>query len=134
MKQWMAGVVAVSLMVVGCGSSECDQLGDADIVAVDNAEDCRGMIDEDFFVKTTESQREHCKEGIDECSDDEKQALADLADCLEDLSKCSASNPQAYVDAHNACEMTFVPKLGAACVASIYSSSMKVPASFGRVR
>ncbi|SEU15878.1 hypothetical protein [Stigmatella erecta] len=135
MKKWMACVAAVSLALVGCGGGgECDDLADANNEAVEKASDCRNVIDDDYFEKSTDEQVEQCKDGLDNCSDSDKDAIKDLADCIKDVPKCSASNSEPFENAYNICFLSLANKLSPTCAASIASSSLKVPASFSRAR
>jgi hypothetical protein len=134
-KRWLACLAAVSLALMGCAGSECDDLADADDAAVDKAEDCRGLIDADYFVKSTERERTVCKDGIDECSEDDKQTISDMADCLNGLAACSASNPEVFTDGWDACVYGNFVKLSPTCVAAISEeSSLRLPAHVNQSR
>ena len=104
------GVVAVARMgLTGC-VLPCDDLADAVEVAQERVKPCaaEGVEFEAFNVN-------QCENNLDNCTDSEKEALADYADCYRKLPECTPANRQGFINAASACELSVSGKVGANC-------------------
>ncbi|HEX8702206.1 MAG TPA: hypothetical protein VF815_25465 [Myxococcaceae bacterium] len=95
MKRLVVALAAVSLSMMGCGGSLCQDFADSLSTINDKVEDCPSFEDFDFD-EPSDSEIEACEENLDKCSDADKEALEKFVDCVNDLDKCEASDEDAF--------------------------------------
>ncbi|MDC0714048.1 hypothetical protein POL68_36625 [Stigmatella sp. ncwal1] len=135
MKKWLACVAAMSLAMVGCGGGDaCDDVDEANDEVADKAEACRNVIDDSYFEGMSDAELDECKEGLDNCSDGDKDVIKDFADCAKKVPKCSASNTEPFENGLTICLLEAANKLTPACGAAVLGSSLHSPANFSRAR
>jgi hypothetical protein len=107
-KKWMLGVAAVAaLALTGCGDT-CDDLADGFKVAEQKARPCSSGPSEAFNIN-------QCDSNLNQCTDSEKQALADLANCLRKLPECTPGNTTPFENSLAACALGVSGKVGENC-------------------
>jgi hypothetical protein len=102
MKKLMIGLVAATSLVfgTGCGNSACEDAADALSGLSDKTRNCpqfNAILSE---LQFSDAEIEQCEE---DCDGDDKDALADAADCLNDLPQCQAGQEAAWATALSAC-------------------------------
>ncbi len=113
-KTWMFGVVAaVSMVLTGCGST-CDDLADAFEEADEKARPCATGGSEPTAFNVNQ-----CENNIDKCSDSEKEALADFADCIRDLPECTPATQSGFINSLTACALGVSGKVGQTCSSAL---------------
>jgi hypothetical protein len=122
----LAGVfVVVSLALTGCGGSTCEDLDSAFDDIAKKGKPCgdASSVDEGTFNMTT------CEANFDKCTDDEKDALADYANCLSGVDECKPSNPDAFDGAVLGCIFTAAGQISDTCDKAVFGSSIRPPAA-----
>jgi hypothetical protein len=109
MKKWMIGVVAASAMALTGCSSTCDDLADAYESLEEKSKPCS------TGSQPTAFNTNRCDQNIDKCADSEKEALADVGDCIRDLPECTPATQQTFVNALLACALAAEGKVGETC-------------------
>lgn len=90
MKKILFGLAAMaSLTLTACGGgSICDQLEDVAKSTADKAEECGLTIDADD-KEITDAEREQCEKATESCTDADKKAFEEYADCVADVKGCA---------------------------------------------
>lgn len=111
MKKKIFGVVAVAMMALtGCGNV-CDELDNSFEAFEDKYQPCAEAGEDSPSFNTNQ-----CSDNInDDCSDKEKEALSDFAECLRDLPECSPATRETFGNATLACALTLSGKVGETC-------------------
>jgi hypothetical protein len=113
-KMKIFGVVAVAaLALTGCGST-CDDLADAFDEVDEKARPCAAAGEEPTAFNVNQ-----CENNVDKCTDSEKEALADLADCLRDLPECTPATENGFGTAAAACILGASGKIGQTCSSAL---------------
>ncbi|WNG49898.1 hypothetical protein F0U60_41600 [Archangium minus] len=107
MKKFMRGLcaaMAASMVLTGCGNSVCEDFVDAFVNISEKGQACG-----DDFGTITDSERDEaideCKEEetFDDCSSDDRKAIADFRECTSDMPTCNANDPEAFQAAYLGC-------------------------------
>ncbi len=115
-KQWLIGVaVAAGLALMGCGKSTCSDLTDADNKYEEKYRPC--LASGETQTKFNQNQ---CEAGVDKCTDAEKTALADYADCVRKLPDCTPNTKDAFGTSAVACITVAQGKIGQTCQTAIF--------------
>jgi hypothetical protein len=112
-KLMMGAVVAVSMVMTGC-TNVCGDLESAAEALETKVKPCLepGQTFESFNVN-------QCEDSLDNCSDSEKEALSDYADCIRKMPECTPATEQGFVNALAACSLTADGKIGASCAQTL---------------
>lgn len=87
MKNLMIGLAAMaSLTLTACGGSICDDAKDTGSHLKEVYESC-GIEATD--VELTDADIERCEESLDSCTDDDKDKLSALTDCMAEIDDCA---------------------------------------------
>src|SRR5690242_10991042 len=118
MQKKIFGVVAIAMMALtGCAST-CDDLEDAYGKAQNKARPCASA-----GSPVTPFNTNQCENNLDKCSDSEKKALGNLADCLRDLPECTPATVDNFNNAVIGCAFSLAGKVGQNCASAIITSS-----------
>lgn len=102
MKKLMIGLVAASSLVfgTGCGNSACEDAADALSGLTEKTRNCPEFNAILAALQFSDEDIERCE---DDCDGDDKDALADAAECLNKLPQCQAGQEEAWATALDAC-------------------------------
>jgi hypothetical protein len=95
MKQLVYALAVVSLSMMGCGGSLCEDFADTGGSIKEKVEDCPSF-DDVTFDQPTDSEIKTCEENLDKCSDSDKKVLETFIECVNKLDKCTPSTEQAF--------------------------------------
>ena len=104
MKKLACALAVVSLSMMGCSGSLCDDFADAGKTLNDKISSCPYLGDAKVD-EPTDSEIKQCEDSLDKCSDADKKALNDFISCIDKLDKCSPSNEQAFANSFLACAL-----------------------------
>ncbi|WNG39464.1 hypothetical protein F0U61_41705 [Archangium violaceum] len=114
----MFGVVAIAAMALtGCGNV-CDDLENAYDDLTEKYEPCQDSGDE-----VPELGIDQCSEKVESCTDEDKEALSKLADCLKDVPKCAPAEEEKFQTAIIGCAFSSVANLSEPCLEAIGGSA-----------
>jgi hypothetical protein len=114
MKTKIFGVVAIAMLALtGCGNV-CDDLDNAGETLEDKYKPCATAGDESPSFNTNQ-----CSDNIDDCSDSEKKALGDFADCIRELPECTPATEDNFNTALFGCALSLSGKIGETCSTAI---------------
>jgi hypothetical protein len=102
MKRLVIALAAVSLTMMGCGGSLCEDFADSFGSIEDKVEDC-SSFDDVTFDEPSDAEIKSCEENLDKCSDSDKKILEKFIDCVNGLDKCTNSTENAFATAFLAC-------------------------------
>lgn len=102
MKRLISALAVVSLTLMGCGGSLCEDFADSFSSIEEKVEDC-SSFDDVTFDEPSESEIKSCEENLDKCSDADQKILEKFIDCVGDLDKCTNSTEQAFATSFLAC-------------------------------
>jgi len=102
MKRLVSALAVVSLSMMGCGGSLCQDFADSLGGIEDKVKNCPSFADVDFD-EPTEAEIESCEENLDKCSDSDEKILNKFVDCVNDLDECTPSTENAFATAFLAC-------------------------------
>lgn len=110
MKKLIAGLVLAAAALTGCGGSTCSDLEDGYNEFREAYKPCAASGE-----SLPAFNANACDEGIDSCTDSEKDALADFASCLkDDVDECNPSNTTVFQAQVTAC-LAKVTNVGENC-------------------
>ena len=95
MKRFVCAVAVVSLSMMGCGGSLCEDVADSFSGVNEKVEDCPSFSDFEFD-EPSDAEIMECEENLDKCSDKDKEILEKFTSCVNDLDKCEASDEDAF--------------------------------------
>ncbi len=95
MKRLVSALAVISLSVMGCGGSLCEDFADSFSSLNDKVEDCPSLNDIDFD-EPSESEIAECEESLDSCSEKDKEILEKFVSCVNDLDSCEAADEDAW--------------------------------------
>jgi hypothetical protein len=122
MKRLACAVMLVSLALTGCGNSVCEDMADAFEDFDEKAKPCDDGSEPSDPI--TDAEIEQCDKDLESCSDSDKDAIRDFADCLADVPTCSPSNQDAFASASLACFFSVSGKISPNCGAIDISESI----------
>lgn len=121
MKRFVTALAVVSLSMVGCGGSLCDDFASSLGGIEEKVEDCPSFADSGF-EEPTDAEKEQCEESLDSCSENDKKILETFISCVDKLDKCVASSEQAFALSLLGCAAP-LENVSDACGASASSQS-----------
>ena len=103
MKKLMFGLVAVSSLVfgTGCGGNVCEDAADALNGLEKKAKDCPSLRAGE--VKFSDADVAECKENLKKCSANDKDKVDDSIDCINDLPNCKLGEDSVWAAKFQAC-------------------------------
>jgi hypothetical protein len=102
MKRLVSALAVVSLTMMGCGGSLCQDFADSFSNLEEKVEDC-SSFDDVTFDEPTDAEIESCEENLDSCSDNDQEILEEFVDCVNGLDKCTNSTEQSFATAFLKC-------------------------------
>jgi hypothetical protein len=99
----MFGLVAVSSLVfgTGCGGDTCEDIADALNGLDKKVKDCPSLGTSE--VEFSDADVAECKEDLKKCSASDKDKLDDTVDCINDLPNCKSGEDSAWAAKFQAC-------------------------------
>ncbi|WP_224365827.1 hypothetical protein [Hyalangium versicolor] len=104
MKRLVCALAVVSLSMVGCSGSLCDDFADSFSTLNDKIKGCPDLSDS-TVDEPTDSEIKQCEDSLDKCSDSDKKAIESFVDCVDKLDKCSPSTEDAFATSFLACAL-----------------------------
>lgn len=124
MKRLCAGL-GLWVTLTGCGGTVCDELGDAYAQVNDKARAC--------LQEGDEAQRpfDHalCEANVGRCSNDERLALSQLADCFRAAPVCTPDTESNFNSAVFLCALDAADRVGNACLSILPDTASGQPSS-----
>ncbi|NNC20450.1 hypothetical protein HJC22_32505 [Corallococcus exiguus] len=121
MKKILFGLAAMaSLTLTACGSDYCDRNEDLAKDLSSKFEEC-GFDTSATPDEPTDAERDACKEALADCSDDDKEKLDAVLDCIDSVKSCSdkSTTEQTRILSDLVACSTKGGTVSAACAASI---------------
>lgn len=116
MKRLACAFAVVSLALTGCSGSLCEDFKDVSEDLEEKAAPCSdgtsGGSNDEFNVQ-------QCESDLSKCSDDDREALRDYIDCLDNVDKCVKGKEDAFGGAILGCAFTAAGKLSDACTSTV---------------
>ena len=104
MKKLACALVVVSLSMMGCSGSLCDQVADAGKDLNNKISGCPDLSDAKID-QPTDAELKQCEDNLDKCSDADKKAINTFLDCVGKLDKCTPATEQAFSTSFLACAL-----------------------------
>ncbi|NMO15837.1 hypothetical protein HPC49_46445 [Pyxidicoccus fallax] len=108
MKKFMIGLVAATSLVfgAGCGGDDnesiCEDFYNSLQEVAEKGEACEEESDPVTNAEKEEAINQ-CKTAIESCSDEDKETLQEISDCLDDVDECKAGDEDEYGVAFFSC-------------------------------
>jgi len=102
MKQFVCALAVISLSMMGCGGSLCEDFADSSGSLKDKVADCPSYKDV-TFEEPTEAEIAQCEKEVESCTEKDKEILSKFVDCINGLDKCVASSENAFTLSFAAC-------------------------------
>lgn len=119
--RWLGGVALAALWGVGCGGTVCERAEEASRTLETRVQACKTPGD---FEGVTSAV---CEQGIDSCSDAERDAMGAYFACVESLPPCTLETREGFREALGACVQPLVDRgMSEACAAALLPSDMEV--------
>lgn len=111
MRNWIIGLIAASsVALTGC-SSTCDNFSSIGDDLIEKVKPCLDAGKEPPAAFNVNQ----CDRAYANCTDAEKEALDEYADCLDKLQACTPGTSDAFKNAQEACEDYMESKVGESC-------------------
>ena len=108
---WLAGALAVMLVLSGCGAPVCVDVANAYTELGKKGEGCSGVVPVPSFNQA------QCEQNISECTANDMDRLSKKAGCFRAIASCDAQSEQAFATAIDQCEEHVISN---GCEAAIY--------------
>jgi hypothetical protein len=124
MKRLVGALAVVSLSMMGCGGSLCEDAANGFADLNEKVKDCPAFSDV-RFNEPTESDIQKCEDNLDKCSAGDKENIEKFVDCVSELDACKAGSEEAFATAVVSCT-TSLEKVSEACSEATSQSNSEV--------
>ncbi|KFE67718.1 hypothetical protein [Hyalangium minutum] len=125
MKRLIGAFAVVSLSLMGCGGSLCDDLADSDKDFYEKTKACSSFNDGTPYTEPTEAQLEQCEQQTKSCTDADKDKIRDFNSCVADLDKCTAATEQQFTNSFAGCALSHLANISDTCLSSVGEDSVR---------
>lgn len=111
MKKLFGVAAAMAMALTGCGPSICEGLEEASEAFGEKYRPCSGS-DVTFPIN------EKCSEDIDQCKDEELEAIADFSECIHKVHRCNPDDPDPFINEFYGCVLDLYDRASEKCLAA----------------
>lgn len=124
MKRLIGAFAVVSLSLMGCGGSLCDDLADSDKDFYEKTKACSDYNDTPY-TEPTDAQIEQCEQSVKSCTDDDKDKISKFNDCVADLPTCTEATQDQFTASFAGCALTHLATISDACGNAVGGESVR---------